>query len=287
MPGGAKRMNDSCETSIVREFRQRKPLLDADSLMPSSAELDTYVCEKYGPPAAMGVSPSLRYRHRYAAADDCYEALVARLVSESTRWLDVGCGRDLFPSNVAGARELARRSRCLVGVDPDDNVLENELLTDRFQGVIEDFETADRFDLLTLRMVAEHVVDAGRCVRKLAELTDPGGLVVIYTPWRWAPMSLAATVVPFAWHNRLKRLIWDSEEQDTFPTAYRMNTRKDLLGLFSNNGFREVLFARVDDCSVLTRYPRLNALEIGARNLCYRANVLYPEYCVLSAYRRL
>jgi SAM-dependent methyltransferase len=267
-------------------FRLRKPLLDADGIMPGSQELDAYVCQKYGEPGKMDISPRTRYQAGYVSADDCYETLVSTLVTQSTRWLDVGCGRDLFPSNHAGATVLADRARCLVGVDPDDNVHENELLTVSFQGGIEDYETSDRFDLLTMRMVAEHVVDAERCADKLSELTAPGGLVVIYTPWRWAPLSLIAAVVPYSWHNRLKRLIWDSEEQDTFPTAYRMNTRSDLSTLFESRGFREVLFARIDDCSVLTRFPRLNALEIGVRNVCQRASIVYPEYCLLAAYRR-
>ena len=279
-------MNSGNERTHAATFRRRPPVIDADGLMPSSAELDAYVRQKYGEPEAMNISPGLRYRNRYVAADDVYEALVTRLITHSTRWLDVGCGRDIFPSNLAGARALATTARCLVGVDPDDNVRENELLTAHFQGVIEDFETTRKFDLLTMRMVAEHVVHADCCVRKLAELTHEGGLVVIYTPWRWAPMSIAAAAVPFSWHNRLKRIIWDTEEQDTFPTAYRMNTRRDLARLFEDNGFMEVLFARVDDCSILTRYPLLNKAEISIRNVFQRIGLVYPEYCILSAYRR-
>lgn len=279
-------MGSRHSTENAREFRNRPPLVDVDSLMPSSSELDHYVRQKYGQPESMDVSPSLRYRHRYVAADDVYEALVSRLVTPSTRWLDVGCGRDIFPSNLDGARALAQEAKCLVGVDPDDNVQDNELLSSYFQGVIEDFETTQKFDLVTMRMVAEHVVEADRCLRKLAELTDKGGLVVIYTPWRWAPMSIAAAIVPFSWHNRLKRIIWDTEEQDTFPTAYKMNTRRDLSRLFAKHDFTEVMFARVDDCSVLTRFPLLNKAEISVRNLFYGMRLLYPEYCVLSAYRR-
>jgi SAM-dependent methyltransferase len=270
----------------TQQFLLRKPLVDTTEVMPGMPLLDAYVCSKYGQPADMDVSPALRYGRRYVAADDCYEALVSNLVSPGVKWLDVGCGRDLFPSNCDGAREIAARAKCLVGVDPDGNVHENELLSARFQGVIEDFETSEKFDLVTMRMVAEHVVDAVRCVRKLAELTAPGGLVVIYTPWKWAPMSIIASLVPFSWHNRLKRLIWDSEAQDTFPTSYRMNTRRDLAVLFETHGFDETLYVRVDDCSILTRYPWLNSAEIGVRNLFCRAAIPYPEFCILSAYRR-
>jgi len=267
-------------------FLLRRPSQDKLSMSVRSVELDDCVTRKYGAPSAMGPSPSLRYRLRFVSADDTYETLVSKLVAEETRWLDVGCGRDLFPSNYAGAKRLAERSALLVGVDPDENVHENDLLTDCFQGTIEDYSTEQKFDLLTMRMVAEHVVDASRCVQKLAELAAPGGLVVIYTPWRWAPMSLMASLIPFSLHNPLKKLIWNTDQRDTFPTAYKMNTRRDLQRLFSGAGFEEVYFGRVDDCSVLTRFLLLNSLEIRARNLCLKLGIPYPEYCLLAVFQR-
>ena len=268
-------------------FRTRRPMVDNFSLMPSDNELDAYVRSKYGEPEVMGQNPKLRYRRRYVSADDHYESLVSKLVFPGAVWIDIGCGRDIFPSNIAGAKSLADRASLLVGVDPDENIQENDLLSERFQGPIEQYDGDRLFDLVTLRMVAEHVVEAKTCVSKLSAITKPGGYVVIYTPWKWAPMSLMASIVPFSLHNRLKRLVWDSEEQDTFPTAYKMNTRKDLDGLFSANGFEEALFGYLDDCSVTAKFQLLNSMDIGFRNLCLRLKVPYPERCLLAVYRKL
>ncbi len=286
--GTIRRVSVIRSTGLVAEakFKIRAPEVDSLHLILSSSELDTYVREKYGPFDTMGPSPALRYRRHFASADDSYECLISKMVHDDSNWLDVGCGRDLFPSNHDGARRLAARAESLVGIDPDDNVHQNDLLSDRFQGVIEDFQTDKKFNLVTLRMVAEHVVNADACVSKLEELTTSGGLVVIYTPWKWAPISIIASIVPFALHNRLKRLIWDSEEQDTFPTVYRMNTRKDLTRLFVNAQFEEVFFAKLDDCSVFTKYLWLNSLEISMRNLFLRSKLTYPEHCLLAVYRR-
>lgn len=268
-------------------FRIRKARVDKRGFCPTHRVLDEYVRSKYGDPEEMGPSPRLRYELGYASADDVYESLISGLIDDTTRWLDVGCGRDIFPSNREGAKALAKRAAYLAGVDPDDNVNENNLLDERFQGPVELYRTPQQFSLVTLRMVAEHVQQAERCVEKLAELTSKGGLVVIYTPWKWAPMSLAASVVPFRLHNRLKRLIWDSEERDTFPTAYRMNTRKDLRRLFTTYGFDEVYYCHVDDCSVLTRFASLNWMEIQIRNVLCRAKLPYPEFCILAVYERV
>jgi SAM-dependent methyltransferase len=275
------------KNSEQRQFRVRHPRVDALGLAPTNQELVQYFAQKYEHAGQLGSSPKLRLEHEFVSADDFYETLVSKLVTPGIRWLDVGSGRYVFPSNQPGAKVLAERCASFVGVDPDDNVLENELLTDRFHGVIEDYSTAERFDLVTLRMVAEHIQAPERTVAKLAEITKPGGLVVIYTPWKWAPMSLIASLIPFAFHNTLKRLIWDSESRDTFPTAYKMNSRDTLRSLFTGRGFEESYFADVDDCSVFTRYLGLNAAEISARNLCLKLGVTYWEHCLLAIYRRL
>src|SRR5688572_13290794 len=140
-----------------QQFRVRRPRVDAVGIAPTSQELLQYFLQKYERAGELGASPTLRQRHEFISADDYYEALVSKLVTPGIRWLDVGSGRYVFPSNQAGAKLLAQRCASFVGVDPDDNVLENELLTARFHGVIEDFRTEERFDLVTMRMVAEHI----------------------------------------------------------------------------------------------------------------------------------
>src|SRR4028119_1955916 len=54
---------------------------------------------KYGNLEDAGWGPRLRDRMGYFTPDDWYEATVWNLVGPTTDWLDVGCGRDLFPSN--------------------------------------------------------------------------------------------------------------------------------------------------------------------------------------------
>ena len=268
------------------QFRLRPPQTDVLGLSPSDDEIFSYFCRKYRQPDGFDESPAVRLRHGFLAASDYYELLVSKLVTAETRWLDVGCGRAIFPSNYREAKALAERCEYLVGIDPDPNVHENDLLTERFQGSIEEYASERKFNLVTMRMVAEHITNADETVRKLAELVDPFGLVVIFTPWKWAPMSIVASIIPYKLHNPLKRLIWDSEARDTFPTAYRMNTRRTLLSLFGSHAFKEVFFCRVDDCSVLTRFPRLNALEIGTRNTLLSLGIPYPEHCLLAVYQK-
>ncbi len=234
-----------------------------------------------------GWGPRLRSRLGYYTPDDVYEATVVNLVSDDTQWLDVGGGRDLFPDNEPAATMLAHRCRFLAGVDPSDNIRENRFVHERVQSTIEDFSTDSRFDLITLRMVAEHLADPDAAVRSLARLTKPGGLVVIFTVDRWSVITALSAITPVSLHHRIKSWLWRTEERDTFEVAYRMNTRKDLRKLFESSGFAEREFAYLGDCRVFARWRLLNTIELRVWKMLTRAGLKYPESCLLGIYQKV
>jgi SAM-dependent methyltransferase len=259
----------------------------ANGTAPTPAELDRVFRLKHGDPRTCGWRPRTSYRMGYFTPDDHYEALVDRLVTPATTWLDVGCGRDLFPQNKPLALELSRRCELLVGVDPDVTLEENPFVHRKVRSGIEEFAPADRFDLVTLRMVAEHIADPARAVAALARLAAPGGRVVIYTVNRWSPVAIAAALVPFRFHHAFKHAVWRTEEKDTFPVVYKMNTRRALREWFGAGGFREASFARLDDCRTFARFRPLHLGELAARRLLGAVGGLsYPESCLLGVYER-
>src|SRR5512134_970939 len=130
------------------------------SLKIVTRDLEEIFQKKYGMnPAAMGWGPRMRSSFTHFTPDDYYEAIVSRLVTNGCAWLDVGSGRHVFPNNRRLAETLARRCGVLVGVDPDDTINENDLVHQRAQRRIEDFQSERTFDVVTLRMAAEHVTD--------------------------------------------------------------------------------------------------------------------------------
>jgi SAM-dependent methyltransferase len=242
---------------------------------------------KYGPPDRLGPSPRLRRWFGYSSPDDWYEAAVAGLVTATTTWLDVGCGRNVFPSNRAAAKLLAERCRLLVGIDPSDNIHANDIIHERAQCVLEDYVTDRRFDLVTLRMVAEHITDPVGTVRALARLTSAGGRVVIYTVSKWSPVTVVSAITPFRFHVAAKRFLWRTDERDTFPTAYRMNTRRELRRLFAAGGFLEESFYHLDDCMSFGRFLWLSRLELLAWRTLRSVGLRYPEASILAVFRNL
>lgn len=256
-------------------------------LAPQRDELIAIYNGKYFRFGEPGWGPKMRLAHGYFSPDDYYEALVARLVTAGADWADIGCGRDIFPSNPDLAKTLSERANYIYGIDPDPNVLENAMLDDRFHGLVEDCRIERQFDVVTLRMVAEHITDPDRAIGRIARLLKPGGHAVIYTPYKWAPMSVVASALPFKWHHPLKRLIWDAQARDTFPTAYRLNTRRDLQIHTAKAGLAEAHFQFLDDCRVLSRYRALNWCELRLQRVLNAMGMHYPERCILAAYRKI
>src|SRR4051812_19563509 len=121
------------------------------------AELENVFRLKYGDPGMTGWGPELRRRFNYYTPEEYYEALVAKLIGSGCLWLDVGCGRDIFPSNRPLAIALVQQCGILVGLDPDDTLDENDLVHRREKSTIQDFRTDIYFDVVTMRMVAEHI----------------------------------------------------------------------------------------------------------------------------------
>jgi SAM-dependent methyltransferase len=174
-----------------------------------------------------------------------------------------------------------------VGVDPDPTIDENALIHCRSKTTIENFHSDQTFDVITLRMVAEHVADPERAVASLARLTKPGGKVVIYTINRWSPVPIVAWITPFDFHHAIKRFLWSTEEKDTFPVSYRMNTRKALLDLFRGSGFREQYFTYLDDCRTFCRFRVTLFAELCCRSVLHTLGFPYSENCLLGICERI
>jgi SAM-dependent methyltransferase len=251
-----------------------------------SRELEEVVRVKLGSFTGIGWSPRLRQDYQYFTPDEWYEAVLLRLVDERTDWLDVGCGRELCPGNQDLGKFLASRCRLVVGVDPDENINLNTVLHHRVRCRLEEYNEARQFDLISLRMVAEHISDPVSAVRALSRLTRVGGRVLVYTVSRWSVVSLAAALTPMAVHHYVKRLLWGSLEEDNFPTLYRMNTRSKLQQLFTDSQFVEEEFLYLDDCRTFGKWQTATKLELKLERYLRAKGIRYPEVCLLGIYQK-
>ncbi len=263
------------------------PRLTADALRPRMRDLLHTLRQRHGRLTRSGWGVRLRRRFGYFPPGVFYECVVRSLVRPDGSWLDVGAGRDLLPENRALAAELSARCGYLLGVDPDANLEENPYVHARARVPVEQFDSDRKFDLVTLHMVAEHVTAPDVLMAKLAELTRPGGAVVIYTVDRRSPSAIVSGLTPIGAHHFLKRLLWRTEERDTFPVAYQMNRPEQLTGLLSSHGFRPVFVWQLAFCHLFARFRGLHAAELLLWSALERMKVGYPETCLLAVGERL
>jgi 2-polyprenyl-3-methyl-5-hydroxy-6-metoxy-1,4-benzoquinol methylase len=251
---------------------------------PTRLDLERLFHQKFGDPAATGWAPRRRYQFGYFTPSDVYESLVSSLVVDGGSWLDVGGGHNVFPENPRLAEALVGRCSSMVAVDPSPNVEKNRFATERVQRLIEDYRTDHRFDLITLRMVVEHVDQPQAVAGAVANLLSAGGVVVVLTVNRLSPLTVLSRVVPFHLHHPIKAWIWETEEEDTFPVRYRMNSRAALANAFESAGLTELLFSKLDDLSTWSRHNVMNYVELTAWKTLRSLGVPYPENCLLGVY---
>ncbi len=259
----------------------------AAARLPCAVEFDALLAElavlKYGDPP--GRTARLHRRMGYTSPNLFYEAMVAALVGPDSDWLDVGGGPSPFPHNPRAARLLADRCRRLVAVDPGENLPRNSFAYEAVASTIEAYRTARQFDLVTLRMVAEHLADPAAALAAIARLLRPGGRAVIYTVDRRSPSCLVnRMLVP-----PLRRAVmrgFGGAAGDVFPTFYRLNRRATLRAQAAANGLDEVCFRRIDDCRASQPWPLVHGVELRWRRIWRRIGLAYPESCLLAVFER-
>ncbi len=184
------------------------------------------------------------------------------LAARSSLIAEVGCGRGarIDPQRRDQAWEdLRGPGRRVVGIDIDPAGKENPFI-DEFRVIGDDghwpLEDAS-VDLAVSDFVLEHVTEPEAFVNELTRVLRPGGVFVARTISRGSLLSLAARLVPNRSHARILRVLQPGRlECDVFPTAYRMNTRRDLAELLDKD-FEWAAASRTGLEQYLLRWPRL------------------------------
>lgn len=192
---------------------------------------------------------AIRLRDRFYENDAHPYRIFERRVASELRspqdtLLDAGCGR-----TAPVLRRFVGRAGRLVGVELVD-------FTDVPPG-IETHKTDlahlplpdASVDLIMSRSVFEHLTDPDAVYRELARVLKPGGRIVFLTANLWDYGTMVARLVPNRHHAKVVKTVEGRAEEDTFPTAYRTNTRGDVDRLSASVGLRVASF------EYLSQYP--------------------------------
>lgn len=180
--------------------------------------------------------------HPYAIFERCVANLLAAAPGQTL--LDAGCGR-----TVPVLRKYLGKADRLIGVELVD-------FTDVPPGIethnadLSNLPIADgSVDVIMSRSVFEHLTDPESVYREFFRVLKPGGRLVFLTANMWDYGTLAARLVPNRFHARVVKVVEGRPEEDTFPTAYKTNTRGDVSRLAKDAGFE------VEGFEYLSQYP--------------------------------
>jgi SAM-dependent methyltransferase len=157
--------------------------------------------------------------------------VVTLLVNRHGTLLDAGSGR-----TVPVLRRFIGKAKRLIGIELVD-----------FTDVPEGIETYNAdlahiplpdacVDVVMSRSVFEHLTDPEPVYREFARILKPGGRILFLTANWWDYGSMVARLVPNKHHARLVKLVEGRAEEDTFPTAYKTNTRGEVSRLAARAG---------------------------------------------------
>jgi SAM-dependent methyltransferase len=170
-------------------------------------------------------------------------AVEARLPADAVL-LDAGAGR-----TVPVLRKYLGRARRLIGIELVE-------FTDVPTG-IETYNTDlahlplpdGVVDIIISRSVFEHLADPQAVYAEFSRVLRPGGVVIFLTANMWDYGTLIARLVPNRFHARIVAKVEGRAAEDTFPTEYRTNTRRDVERLALRAGLK------IDAFEYLSQYP--------------------------------
>lgn len=180
--------------------------------------------------------------HPYAV----FEQVVLNNIPPNAVLLDAGCGRE-----APTLRKLASKCRLPVGIDVQNPVpIEDEKPIGFLLGDLSNMGLRDNsIDIVISRSVLEHVKRPGEVYREIHRVLKLGGIFIFLTPNLYDYASLISKVLPNAFHARVVKMTEGRDDQDTFPTYYRSNSRATIEMTAKSAGFQ------VRRMSLLGQYP--------------------------------
>ena len=198
----------------------------------------------------------------YTHHQEWYRKEIKRYLKPDMRLLDAGCGR-----NFQFIQEFATDSQMAVGAD----ITELKPSVPGICGVRTDLQCLpfkdNSFDMVISMSVLEHLQDPERVFHEFSRVLRPKGMVILQTPNRYDYVSVIAKITPFWFHQWILSSLLGREEEDTFPTFFRANTKSQLLSLLNRANLTPVKIV------LFNQYPAYLMFS----SMLFRLGVLYER----------
>ena len=214
-----------------------------------------------------------------------FNRLIEKFIKHGVNILEIGAG----PTNKTTAF-LATFGK-VTGLDISSKVKSNKYCRETivYDGIHIPCE-ANYFDVAVSDYVFEHVEHPAKLCYEIHRVLRPGGFYIFRTPNLWHYVSIAGRLSPYFIHKSVASRLRDmsSNPQDTYPTFYRMNTKRTCYRILRQAAFNVDVIKIIETepsygmASPFLFYPLMvweRLLNSSSSFEMFRANIL----CAASA----
>lgn len=217
------------------------------------------VCFSFYWKAQKIIVPLLKY------SQTIYEDVLFSNSNNVEKWLDLGCGHQLLPSwRCENERYLVGKPSLFVGLDYDYYSLRNhKTIQVLVRGDISRLPfPSEAFDLVTSNMVFEHLSDPENQLKEILRILKPGGSLIFHTPNFMGYGTVLAVIIPESLKAKVIRFLQQRNDEDIFPTYYRINTERKIRKLAESVGFKVAKLRLIVSSAQLVMVPPLVIIEL-------------------------
>lgn len=182
----------------------------------------------------------LEYKERYKKEIlDWDETLVyltnkfSSLCVDDAVVLDAGCGNGNYVID-----ENRHRIAWAVGVDVSTECTKKNICLDEIQvASLENlpFES-NKFDVVVSLWVLEHLENPAKVFNEINRVLKPNGIFMFATPnLNYLPLKVMHIINSVKFNHLLNKYLFGREENDVFPTHYRVNSLKEIKTVINSN----------------------------------------------------
>jgi ubiquinone/menaquinone biosynthesis C-methylase UbiE len=216
-----------------------------------------------------------------------YKEVLKSAVRAGGAWLELGCGRQIFPeymsSSAGEERELVSSCRLAVGMDYSaEGLRRHRSLNNRLVGDIERLPFASNtFDIVSANMVMEHIQDPAAALAQIRRVLKPGGIFLFHTINSRNYAFWTARAVPQRLKNKLIWVLEGRKEDDVFPVVYKFNSAAEIRSLVDRAGLSCERVELLNSTATTAQLGPVAILELAIIRLLqaqwadrYRSNII-------------
>jgi SAM-dependent methyltransferase len=165
-----------------------------------------------------------------------FKQYLSQYINKNSEILEIGCGHQSFGSEYY---KIAKRR---VGIDPDNQALvRNKIINEKICCRIDNMpDSMDKFDVVIAQWVMEHLEYPKKDISVISNLCKTGGYFIFMTTNIYSPLMLISKILPTRIKKLARKILLDVDDNDTYPTRYRINSTIRIDKYLSDAGFKKI-----------------------------------------------